>query len=54
MYPPTTVLKHSDVLDEVNKCMCVSLRNMKPHDAYSITIHVCTMTIPDISDKQTD
>ena len=27
---------------------------MTPHDAYSITIHVRTMTLSDISHKQND
>ena len=37
-----------DILDKVNKSPYGSLLNMTPHEAYSIKIHVCTMTIVSI------
>ena len=51
-YISTTIHKHANVLAKVNKSPYVRLFNMKPHGAYSITIHVHTMTILDISHKQ--
>ena len=48
-YPSNTILKHANVLDKVNKLPYVSLLNMIPNDAYSITIHVLTITILDSS-----
>ena len=51
-YPSTTILKHANVLDKVNKLPNVSLLNIMSHDAYIITIHLCKMTITDISHKQ--
>ena len=51
-YPSMIILKHASVLDKVNKLPYVILHNMTPHDAYSITVHVCTMTIEDISHKK--
>ena len=45
----TTILKHANILDKVNKSPYMSLLNMTPHDAYSITIHVRTMSISEIS-----
>ena len=44
-YPSTKILKHANVLAKVNKLTYVHLHNMKLHGAYSITIHVRTMTI---------
>ena len=44
-YPPTTILKHVNVLTKVNKWPYVSLHNMMPHDSYSIPIHVRRMTL---------
>ena len=48
----TTIVKHVNSLAKLNYSPCVCLLNMKPYDAYSITIHVCKMTIADISHKQ--
>ena len=50
-YPSTTILKHVNLLDKINKTPYVRLLNMTPHDAYSITIHVRTMNMSDISHK---
>ena len=47
-YTSTAVLKHANVLAKVNKFIYVHLLNMMPHDAYSNTIHIHTMTISDI------
>ena len=47
-YPSTTIMKHANVLSKVNKSPYVNLLYMMPYDAYSMTIHVCTMTIVDI------
>ena len=44
-YPSTTVLKHANILAKVNNSPYVHLLNMTPYGAYSITIHVRTMTI---------
>ena len=51
-YPSTTILKHANVLAKVNKSPYVRLLNTTPQKAYSITIHVHTMTIPNISNEQ--
>ena len=51
-YPSTTILKHVNVLAKVNKSSYMSLLNTAPHDACSITIHVHTMTLADISHKK--
>ena len=51
-YPPTTLLKNVDVLAKVNKLPYGHLLNLTPHDAYSITIHVRTMTLADISHEK--
>ena len=48
-YPSTTILKHVNVLAKVNKLPYFRLLNMTPRYAYSITIHVRTMTLVDIS-----
>ena len=53
-YPLTTILKHVDFLDELNILPYVRLLDIMPHDAYSITIHIRTMTILDISQEQKD
>ena len=53
-YPSTTILKHMNYLDKLNKSPYVCLLTMAPHDAYSITTNVCTMTISEISHKQKD
>ena len=47
-YTSNTIIKHANVLDKVNKSPYVHLLITTPHDAYSITIHVRTMTIADI------
>ena len=44
-YPSTTILKHANILAKVKKSPYVRLLNMMPYHAYSITIHVRTMTI---------
>ena len=51
-YTSTTILKHVNVLAKVNKSSYVCLVNMTPYDDYSITTHVYTMTISDISNEQ--
>ena len=43
-YPSTTILNHSNILSKVNKLPCRCLLQITPHDAYSITIHVLTVT----------
>ena len=50
-YPSTTIPKSVNVLDKRNKSLYRCLQNMMPHDAYSITNHVLTMNIEDISHK---
>ena len=44
-YPSTTILKHENVLDKVNKLPYACLHHMAPHDAYSITIQLHKITI---------
>ena len=51
-YHSTTILKHAKVLAKVNKSPYERLLNMTPHETYSITAHVHTMTISDISHKK--
>ena len=51
-YTSTTIIKHANVLAKVNKLPWGHLQNVKPHDAYSIPIHVLTMTLADISHEQ--
>ena len=51
-YPLTTMLGHGNVLNQLKKSHYVCLINIKPYDAYSITIHVCTMNISDIIHKK--
>ena len=51
-YLSITVLKHANVLDKINKLSYVNFLNTTPHDAYSITTHVLTMTISDTIHKQ--
>ena len=53
-YLSTTILKHENFLDEVNKSSYVRLLNITQHDAYSITIYLRTMTISYISHEQKD
>ena len=48
-YTSTTIPKHVDVLDKVNKLPYMCLLYMTPHDSYIIKIHVCTMNISVIS-----
>ena len=52
MHLSTKKLKHTNVSDKVNKSPYVRLINMNPHDAYSITIHVRTTTLAEISHKK--
>ena len=49
-YPSTTILKHANDLDKVNKQPLGCLQNVMPHDSYSIPIHLNTMTLEDIID----
>ena len=51
-YQNPKILKHANVLANVNKFPYVRLLNMMPPDAYSITTHVHTVTISDISHEQ--
>ena len=51
-YPSNTILKHANVLAEVNKLPQGSLLNMPSHDSYSIPIHVRTTILADISHEQ--
>ena len=51
-YPSITIFKHMNVLAKVNKLPWRHLPNMTPHDTYSIPIHVCKMTLSEISHKQ--
>ena len=53
-YPSNTTLKHVNILDKVNKFPFVRLLNMTPHNTYSITTHLRTMTILYISHEQTE
>ena len=53
-YTSTITLIHANFLAKVNKLSYVHLHNMAAHDAYNITIHVLTMTIGDIRNKQKD
>ena len=53
-YPLTTILKHANVLAQVNRSHWGRLYNMTPHDAYSITIHILAVTLADNSHKQKD
>ena len=46
------MVNHAIFLAKVNKFPYVNLLNMTPHDIYSITIHIGTMAIADISHKQ--
>ena len=43
-YPYNTILKHVNVLAKVNKSHLGHLHSMKPHEDYSITIYVPSMT----------
>ena len=51
-YLSTTTLEHAFVFAKVNKSPQEHLHNMTPHDAYSITIHVRTLTLEEISHEQ--
>ena len=51
-YPSTTILKHTNVLAKVDQLPYGSLPNMTPHESYSITIHLRTVTLSEISHKQ--
>ena len=51
-YHPIKILKHANVLDKVNKSTLVCLLNMVTQDSYSITIHVHTIIILNISHEQ--
>ena len=50
-YASTTILTHANFLAKVNKLSYGSFPNITPHDAYSITIHVRTVTLLEISYK---
>ena len=51
-YPSNTILKHANILAKVDRLPLGSLINTTSHDAYSIPIHVRTMTLSDISHEQ--
>ena len=51
-YPFNTILKHANVLDKLNKLSWGHLLHLPSQDAYSIQIHVLTMTLADNSHKQ--
>ena len=51
-YPSTTILKYANVLAKVNKLPYGCLLNTTRHDAKTITMHICTMNLTDISHKQ--
>ena len=51
-YPSNKILKHANILAKVNKSPKGGLLNTSSHDAYSIPIHVRTMTLSDISHEQ--
>ena len=51
-YFSTTILEHANFLAKVNKSPEVYLHNIIPPDDYSITIHVHTVTLADISHEQ--
>ena len=53
-YTSNTILKHDNVLAKVDQLPWGRLLNTPSHDAYSITIHMCTMTLADISYKQNE
>ena len=44
-YFSTTILEHTNCLAKVNKSPQGHLHDMTPHGAYSITIHVRTVTL---------
>ena len=48
-YPSTTILKYVNILAKVNKSPYGCLPNIRPHNTYSITIHICTVTLLNIS-----
>ena len=51
-YLSTTILKHANIFAKVNKSPYGRLHNMTTHDANSITIHICTLTIDENSNKK--
>ena len=53
-YPSTTIPTHVNVLAKLHKLPHVRLLNMMPHDDYSITIHIHTMTMSNIRHKQNE
>ena len=48
----TTIIEHANFLAKVNKSPQEYLHNNTPHDDYSITIHVSTVTLKDISHEK--
>ena len=48
-YPSTTILKYTIFLDRINKFPYSRLKNITPHDACTIEIHVHKITLADIS-----
>ena len=50
-YPSNTILKRANVLDKVNKLPYGRLLNMPSHDAYSITMHLRTMSLVETNHK---
>ena len=51
-YPSTKILKHANVLTKSNKSPWGRLHNITPRDAYTIPIHVCTVTLADNSHEK--
>ena len=51
-YPSTTILKHANVLAEVNKLPYGRLPYMMPQEAYSIPTHIHKMILADIGHEQ--
>ena len=51
-YFSTTIIEHANFLAKVDKSPWEHLYNMTPHDDYSITVHVHTVTLTDISHEK--
>ena len=51
-YNSTKKMRHANDLAKLNKLPWGWLNNMTPHDTYSITIHVRTLTLAEISHEQ--
>ena len=51
-YPSITILKHTNVLTKLNKSSWGILHDITPHGAYTIPVHVHTVTLADSSHKK--